>query len=399
MLYKKFKADYIFTGSEMLPGNYVLITDEKGMVNAVVQTKDAGDGIQAFTGIITPGLINCHCHLELSHLKGAIPNGTGLVNFLLQVLQLRGAKQADIFDAMRKAEQEMYSGGIVAVGDISNKADSLYIKQKSQLAWYNFIEVLGFTDAKAEEAIKPYQEVLKNFTQLQTSNLKFQTSLVPHAPYTIGSKTFSLINDLSENKTISIHNQECAAEDELYKTKSGDLFKLYDFLKIDAAFFQPSGKSSLQTYLPLLDKAKNILFIHNTCTTQEDIDFSNKQSADSKQQIFWCLCANANLYIEEKMPPVDLFRKNNCPIVLGTDSYSSNWTLSILDEMRRIQNESLFTISTEEILKWATINGAQALQINDTLGSFEKGKQPGVVLIDGLVNQNISAYSTAKRVL
>ena len=72
---------------------------------------------------------------------------------------------------------------------------------------------------------------------------------------------------------------------------------------------------------------------------------------------FICLCANANLYIEGRMPPVNLFRQNNCVIVLGTDSYSSNWSLSILDEMRRIQHESAFSIPTEEILKWATYNG------------------------------------------
>ena len=99
------------------------------------------------------------------------------------------------------------------------------------------------------------------------------------------------------------------------------------------------------------------------------------------------------------MPPVELFRKNKCSIVLGTDSYSSNWSLSILDEMRRIQHESCFTISTEEILKWATINGAKALQMDEQLGSFEKGKQPGVVLIDDMVNQHISSKAKATRLL
>ncbi|HRH60056.1 MAG TPA: amidohydrolase family protein [Chitinophagaceae bacterium] len=391
MPYQKFKADNIFTGTEMLNGDAVLITDENGNVEAIVDTKDAGDGVQTFKGILTPGFINCHCHLELSLMKGLIPGGTGLVDFLLQVLQLRGAKEEDIFNAMQNAEQEMYKGGIAAVGDIGNTAHSLVIKQKSKLHWYNFVEVLGFTEERAEEVIQPFEEVYNQFIQqTQTSNFRLQTSLVPHAPYTISNKMFRLINEASAGKVISVHNQECTAEDELYKTKSGDFFRLYDFLKIETTFFQPSGKSSLQSYLPLLNKAANILLIHNTFTQQEDIDFVNYQLSIVNHKIFFCVCANANLYIENRMPPVDMLRKNNCNIVLGTDSYSSNWSLNILDEMRTIQNKTAFTIPTAELLQWATLNGAKALQIDDMLGSFEKGKQPGVILIANVENGNIN---------
>lgn len=399
MVYRKFCADYIFTGTEMLHRNNVLITDEQGIIKDIVKVIDAGDEVKQFKGMLTPGFINCHCHLELSHMKGVIPNRTGLVDFLLQVVQQRSANEATIYTAMRNAEQEMYNGGIVAVGDISNTAHSIAVKQKSKIRWHNFIEVLGFTETNAEERFSFYKNIYDQFLQLRTENYKPQTSLVPHAPYTVSGKMFQLINDDAAGKVISIHNQESAAEDELYKSKSGDFFRLLDFLKIDTSFFQASGKTSLQTYLPLLDNADNILLVHNTFTEQQDIDFCKQQSAKNAQQIFFCICANANLYIEGCMPPFDLFRKNNCNIVLGTDSYSSNWSLSILDEMRRIQQESAFSIPTAEILKWATINGAKALKMDDDLGSFEKGKQPGVVLIDELANQYISVRSKATRII
>jgi cytosine/adenosine deaminase-related metal-dependent hydrolase len=99
------------------------------------------------------------------------------------------------------------------------------------------------------------------------------------------------------------------------------------------------------------------------------------------------LCPNANLYIENKLPPVEQFMMNHCSIVLGTDSYSSNWQLSIAKEIESILSISYFKTlaysdALQTVLKWATINGARALQWDDDLGSFEKGKTPGVILMD-----------------
>ena len=84
------------------------------------------------------------------------------------------------------------------------------------------------------------------------------------------------------------------------------------------------------------------------------------------------------------MPPIDLLRKNNRTIVIGTDSYASNWQLNILEEIKTIQQQTSNAIPLQEVLQWATINGAKALQVEENFGSFEKGKQPGVVLIDSM---------------
>ena len=67
--------------------------------------------------------------------------------------------------------------------------------------------------------------------------------------------------------------------------------------------------------------------------------------------------------------------------------------------MKTIQHETAFSIPLQELLQWATINGAKALQMNDKLGSFEKNKTPGVVLIDKMNGLNITMRSSAKRIL
>jgi cytosine/adenosine deaminase-related metal-dependent hydrolase len=98
------------------------------------------------------------------------------------------------------------------------------------------------------------------------------------------------------------------------------------------------------------------------------------------------------------VPPVDMLVKNECTLVLGTDSLASNWSLNLLDEMKSIQ-QHFPGITMQRLLQWATINGARALQLDHELGSFEKGKRPGIVLIDNLYDKGLTPHSTAKRVV
>jgi len=409
MSYLKFNADHLFTGTEMLDNDSVLIADEQGVVEDIITKKEAGDDIQIFKGIISPGFINCHCHLELSHMKGMIPEKIGLIDFLITVVQQRNSPKEKILEAIMIAEEDLHRSGTAAVGDICNTTDSIEVKQKSELHYYTFIEVIGFSESTAEERFVFSKNIYDKFNQppaasAQTSNYphipadKPQASLVPHAPYSVSNKMFQLINNASIDKTIAIHNQECKAEEELFTLASGDFYRLYKTIGLDSSSFKYSGKSSLQTFLPMLNKAKNIILVHNTFSTEKDILYGLQLAAQSAQQLFWCLCINANLYIEDAVPPVDMLLRNNCSIVLGTDSLASNRSLNLLEEIKTIQKK-FPKISTEQLLRWATLNGAEALQLNNMLGSFEKGKQPGIILIDSIADKKISSVSTARRLI
>src|SRR3954465_14225513 len=134
MAFNKFKADIIFTGTEMLTGgSHVLITNDKGVIQEIADEKEAGDDIQQVKGILSPGFINCHCHLELSHMKGLIAEKTGLVDFVFSVVTQRHFPDEEILDAIAAAENEMIQNGIVAVGDISNNILTISQKLKHNL--------------------------------------------------------------------------------------------------------------------------------------------------------------------------------------------------------------------------------------------------------------------------
>src|SRR5688572_18655365 len=144
MSLRKFKAGQLFTGYDLLSGENVLITDESGKIKEIIPQTDAGDDLEVFEGIISPGFINCHCHLELSHMKGLIPEHTGLVDFILNLVNQRHFPEEQILQAISTAEDEMLANGIVAVGDICNNAYSLLQKTKGRIYYHNFIEASGF---------------------------------------------------------------------------------------------------------------------------------------------------------------------------------------------------------------------------------------------------------------
>jgi cytosine/adenosine deaminase-related metal-dependent hydrolase len=295
MSYQKFKADYLFTGNKMLNKDFVLITSEIGVVENIIPVSEAGEDVQTFKGIFSPGFINCHCHLELSHLKNLIPEKTGLVDFVFKVVTQRHFDEEIILDEISKAEDEMIENGIVAVGDICNNTHTFLQKQKQQIAYYNFIEVSGWLPAIAGTRFEKSKSHYDEFSQLSFENN--QLSMAPHAPYSVSNELWQLIQPYFLQKTTTIHNQETTFEDEFFLTGKGDFLRMYAAMNIDNSFFKPTGKSSLQSYLHKLDGAKNVLFVHNTFTKKEDIQFV-KNEWGNNPAAFFCICANANLYIE-----------------------------------------------------------------------------------------------------
>ena len=401
MGYRKFKSDLLFTGNELLDSRSVLITNEEGRIEEIVSAKEAGDEVEIFHGLLCPGFINTHCHLELSHLKGIIPKGCGLVNFLIRVIKERSYPVQIIREAILKAEAEIYEAGTIAVADICNTNDSLFIKSSSNICWHNFIEVTGFTE-KPEHRFLFASGLLRDFEVNHShpgmsNRMRNQHSLTPHAPYSVSDPLFRLINQAG-NEIVTIHNQESAAENQLYISKSGELFDLYNALDIETSFFQPSGKSSVQTYLPLLHHSSHLILVHNSFISAEDIQFIKTHTRETGQAVFYATCINANLYIESTLPPLNLLRESGCVITLGTDSYASNNSLNLLDEMRSIQMNFPF-IPLQEILTWATINGAMALKLDKLTGSFEMGKFPGVVHINGIESEKITDASVSRRLI
>jgi cytosine/adenosine deaminase-related metal-dependent hydrolase len=396
MTYRKFKADYLFLGDRLAEPNSVLITTAEGRVQSIVPKVEAGEGVEQHRGMLSPGFVNCHCHLELSHLRGMIPDGTGLVDFLSMVIRKRGEGPERIPEAILAGEEEMLQKGIVAVGDICNTTDTLGAKTAGRLKYHNFIETVGFIDKSAPERFAGSLTVFEAFEEA----LSGSNSIVPHAPYSVSPALLRRIADFPRNRLLSIHNQESDAENEFLETGKGDLLRLYSQLGLDISFFRGTGRRALAAILPYFHHYQSLILVHNVATMEEDFQQPGAVAfgPPGAPQLIFCLCPNANLYIGGRLPDVSLFVNQNCRIVVGTDSLASNRGLNILEELKTLQ-QAFPWLETSTLLQWATSNGAAALGMADTVGSFLPGQTPGVVLLERLEGDRMTIGTTARRLI
>lgn len=395
MAYKKWKANRIHTGKGWALEGSVLVTTEQGSIIDIVNREQSGDEVQELDGILTPGFVNAHCHLELSHLRGHIPPHTGMVNFLLEVMQLRRFRPEEKQKAMQAAIAELRLNGVVAVGDISNGTDSIPSKLASDIYFHNFIEISGFVPATAYDRWQAGEQVAGEFLQAFQNR---QVTIVPHAPYSVSKELLILIQQHSTGKTLSLHLMESEEEINFFREKQGDFMRLYAQLGINIDFFMPAGTHSLKYLWPVMQPHKPWLWVHNTELSLHDLEWLDEQGADWTQ-LYFCLCPGANQYINFATPALHRFRHRfPLQLCLGTDSLAGNYYLNPLYEMRLMQKHGRLN-DLDYLLQMATYNGAGALGLRDLFGSFEKGKSPGLILIKGLEGDLITPKTKVERIL
>lgn len=373
---RRISANYIYTLNTSPLKNGIVEIDETGKILNIIDNKgklQESRKLEFYNGIITPGFINTHCHLELSGLKGLLKQDLGLPGFLDKMITYkRGAHDENYLKAIETYDLLMRQKGIVAVGDISNTNRTIHTKKESKIYYHTFVEAIGL----ASNSQEIFQLNKRLFDEFLTNNLS--ASITPHAPYSVSKELFLQIKKFSEsqNSILSIHNQETESENQMFKNKSGDLADMFKKIGIDLKQWKSTGKNSVESISEYLPANNNVLFVHNTFSIEDDILCVNKNFPHA----YWCLCPSSNLYIENKLPDIKLFYPYSDQITLGTDSLASNTTLSILDEMKTITN-AFENIEFIKLIQWATVNGAKALKIDDKFGSIEIGKTPGLNLI------------------
>ena len=341
---------------------------------------DSMAGVEFYSGILCAGFVNAHSHIELSYLRDAIAEGEGFASFAESIGRVRGNfSEEERLSAIEEADKAMWQEGVDAVGDIVNGATSFTTKATSPIHYHNFVEVFGLRECNLER---------------QRTLLKYpNTSLTPHSIYSVPNAPFREVCGADTDKPLSIHFLESPAEKELYRG-CGSLHEWYSRVGFECDFLHYN--SPAERIVKCVPSDRSVLLVHNCEIATGDITMVLNHF---KAPVYWVLCPRSNSYISHIEPrAVELLRRydRNINICIGTDSLASNWSLSMVEELKMFHD-----IPLAELLQWATINGAKALGIDDKYGTIEDGKHSGVVNITGvnLENFTLTPQSKAQRVL
>lgn len=374
----------------------VLTLDDDGTIVEIGRLSDETESTEFYNGILVPGFVNSHCHIELSHLKNIFDKGTGMSGFIKEVVKLRnGVDEEFREEAMRVEMQLLYESGVCAMADISNNSESFSVKAESPIYTRTFLEFFGTEWSQAEEILTRANKLTK-----KAKEFGLDASPTPHSSYSMSPELLRAISKAGlKSGWLSYHNQESWEEEELFLNGTGPLADQYR----DRGLSTPpvTGTPSLIYFLNNIESTQKIedervLLVHNTFCDSESVE----RATSSIKSLFWAICPLSNLFIHNALPPLELLRRHNATITIGTDSLSSNSALSIADEIKCI-HRYFPNIPLTQILEWSSFNGARFLGIENRFGSFEVGKNPGVVLIDNIDfrKQHLTADSRSVRLV
>ncbi len=373
---RSLSAQYVITNSGPLLKRPVITVDDDGMIISIEDT--GGDlkekaSVEFYNGIIIPGFVNCHCHLELSHMKGSVARGTGLGHFIEAIRNTRAGSDETIIRSAVSADAGMFREGVSLCADICNSALLFGAKKESRVRYINLLEVFGIDPDRASKRISELDSLAE-----EAAEAGLPYSLVPHALYSMSVTLLRLLREKTiYNSVTSVHFMETPGEAQFLKTHSGPLMESYERSGLNP--------SRLETVMSHADAIMNeitpngsLIVVHGTFADRDTVKTIMK-----RKNLYWCLCPDSNLFIEGRVPPLDLLRSEGCEIVIGTDSLASNSKLSMVDEIKTLQLHFPAT-TIEELVLWATLNGARALGEEDSFGKLEAGKKPGIVLLQDL---------------
>ena len=357
---RRIASHYLIDGGNITP-RPVATLDDDGRIICVEQWQqlDSLATTEFYAGALCAGFVNAHCHAELSYLHGSIERGSGFAGFARAIGQVRGNFTAEEREhALRAADARMWSEGVQAVADIVNGSTSFAVKGRSKIYYKSFAELFGLnSSASAIEHLRDLEH----------------TSPTPHSTYSVQDAALRDVATMAGDNPLSIHFMESPDEAALYRGE-GSLAAWYERMGWQCDFLHYGSPAA--RLVGSLAEDTRLMLIHNCCIAEDDITLINSHFT---HPVAWVLCPRSNDYISGLRPPVEMLRRHDSLICLGTDSLASNDSLSMIEEIK-----ALGEVPLAEAIKWATINGAKALGIDGEMGSVEQGKRPGLVLIEGV---------------
>jgi aminodeoxyfutalosine deaminase len=341
-----------------------------------VLPRQAGPAVERIAGVIFPGLVNAHSHVELSALLGRIPGGHGFVAWVDRFVATRTEVMDDEeASAIDRAVDDLDGFATSAVGDVTNRLTAVRPLARRGIGGSVFHEVFGMRIEPLQKRVACLAEdVEQEVGPWPSKDLAY--AVAPHTLYTTHAEMVEVLAHLARERGIktSLHLMEHPAERRALEAGDGPMVDwLAERTKTPKSAFEWPHESPVAFADRLGALGPHVLAVHVTDATASEL----ATLAERKAPVV--LCPRSNLYIEVRLPPLLAVRAAGIEAALGTDSLASNASLDVLTEARALADR-FPDVPARELVQMATWNGARALGRPD-LGRISKGARPGIAVV------------------
>lgn len=339
------------------------------------------------SSLLLPGFVNAHTHLELSHLRGAVPGDRGFVPWIEDQLRVRAERSPEeVPPGISSAIAALEAGGTVAVADVSNSLAALKPLAASGLHALVLHEILGFDPARAEAVME--QTTAARAAALAevgagAANSALRVEVAAHAPHSISRALFALL--MKSGGVRSIHVAESRSEDDFLNHGGGEWREFLDRRVGPVPFTAPAmGPVRYLDELGVL--TKGLLAVHCVRIDEDDARLLARRGAVA------VLCPRSNEFLGNGVPPLAMLLGSGIALALGTDSLASCASLDVLEDARLLSRR-FPRVPKRLLLHALTRGGALALGF-ERLGEIATGAPArfAVLAFDGAAPADPAAF-------
>lgn len=326
-----------------------------------IKARNSGETVDLGDRALLPGLINAHCHLDYTCLRGKIPRTKSFTDWI-RAINAQKAKLSpqDYVASIDAGFAEARKFGTTAMANLTAFPELIGQVRATVRTWWfaELIDVRGKVDV---DLVVPLLDQAKCW------------GLAPHTPFTASADVYRRSQEIAP--LVTTHLAESREEMSMFRDATGPL---YEFSREIGRDMGDCGEATpLDTFLGRLgDASLPWILTHMNELTDSDFDLLKKSA--SKFSIVHC--PRSHEYFEHSPFRFEQLRALGMNICLGTDSLASNDDLSLFAEMRGFQDR-FPAVSTEEVVSMVTLNPARALKQENLLGQIRSGAMADFIAV------------------
>ena len=333
-----------------------------GRFAEIAKTHSGEEMVDLGEQILLPGLINAHCHLDYTFLRGKIPRQKSFTDWIRAINAAKARlSPADYVRSIDEGFAEAKRFGTATIANLTAFPE-LVSQIKAPIRTWWFAELIDVRDSSRA----------KDVVDLAVQNLKSQEhwGLAPHAPFTASADLYRRCKEIADREDILLttHLAESREEMSMFRDGKGELYEFLNDIGRDISDCE--RETGIQRFVGRLGEASlpNWLLVHMNEISNEDLDALKKLAG--KDSIVHC--PRSHQYFEHSSFQFQRLHELRFNVCLGTDSLASNEDLSLFAEMRAFQKEFPH-VSAHQTLEMVTTNAARALRQENALGKIRTG--------------------------